>query len=106
MLHPAIHWSYINPSDIESISVLKDADATAIYRSRAANSADDIPLCGKTLREFFLRLFLNLVKFVICRLLRYLCCFKVQKGEKIIYALFDSGATFSSCITPEKCWMN
>ncbi|HWK08130.1 MAG TPA: SusC/RagA family TonB-linked outer membrane protein [Puia sp.] len=29
--------SYINPSDIESISVLKDADATAIYGSRAAN---------------------------------------------------------------------
>jgi len=31
--------SYINPSDIESISVLKDADATAIYGSRAANGA-------------------------------------------------------------------
>lgn len=30
---------YINPSDIESISVLKDADATAIYGSRAANGA-------------------------------------------------------------------
>jgi TonB-dependent SusC/RagA subfamily outer membrane receptor len=29
----------INPSDIESISVLKDADATAIYGSRAANGA-------------------------------------------------------------------
>jgi TonB-linked SusC/RagA family outer membrane protein len=28
---------YINPSDIESISVLKDADATAIYGSRGAN---------------------------------------------------------------------
>ncbi len=27
----------INPSDIESISVLKDADATAIYGSRGAN---------------------------------------------------------------------
>ncbi|MES2328761.1 MAG: SusC/RagA family TonB-linked outer membrane protein [Bacteroidota bacterium] len=31
--------SYINASDIESISVLKDADATAIYGSRAANGA-------------------------------------------------------------------
>lgn len=31
--------SYINPSDIESISVLSDADATAIYGSRAANGA-------------------------------------------------------------------
>jgi TonB-linked SusC/RagA family outer membrane protein len=31
--------SYLNPSDIESISVLKDADATAIYGSRAANGA-------------------------------------------------------------------
>ncbi|KAA2238787.1 SusC/RagA family TonB-linked outer membrane protein [Chitinophaga agrisoli] len=31
--------SYINPADIESIQVLKDADATAIYGSRAANGA-------------------------------------------------------------------
>jgi TonB-dependent starch-binding outer membrane protein SusC len=31
--------SYINPSDIESIEILKDADATAIYGSRAANGA-------------------------------------------------------------------
>ncbi|HEX4850221.1 MAG TPA: TonB-dependent receptor plug domain-containing protein, partial [Puia sp.] len=31
--------SYINPGDIESIEVLKDADATAIYGSRAANGA-------------------------------------------------------------------
>jgi TonB-linked SusC/RagA family outer membrane protein len=31
--------NYFNPSDIESISVLKDADATAIYGSRAANGA-------------------------------------------------------------------
>jgi TonB-linked SusC/RagA family outer membrane protein len=31
--------SFINPSDIESISVLKDADATAIYGSQAANGA-------------------------------------------------------------------
>jgi TonB-dependent SusC/RagA subfamily outer membrane receptor len=29
--------SDINPADIESISVLKDADATAIYGARAAN---------------------------------------------------------------------
>ncbi len=31
--------NYINTSDIESISVLKDADATSIYGSRAANGA-------------------------------------------------------------------
>ncbi|GAA3935340.1 SusC/RagA family TonB-linked outer membrane protein [Chitinophaga oryziterrae] len=31
--------NYIDPSDIESISILKDADATAIYGSRAANGA-------------------------------------------------------------------
>ncbi len=31
--------SLINPNDIESIDVLKDADATAIYGSRAANGA-------------------------------------------------------------------
>lgn len=31
--------NYINASDIESIEVLKDADATAIYGSRAANGA-------------------------------------------------------------------
>ncbi|HWW40891.1 SusC/RagA family TonB-linked outer membrane protein [Pedobacter sp.] len=31
--------SFINPYDIESIDVLKDADATAIYGSRAANGA-------------------------------------------------------------------
>lgn len=31
--------SYLNPSDIESIEVLKDADATSIYGSRAANGA-------------------------------------------------------------------
>jgi TonB-linked SusC/RagA family outer membrane protein len=30
-------FSLINPADIESISVLKDADATAIYGSRGAN---------------------------------------------------------------------
>jgi len=31
--------SFLNPGDIESIDVLKDADATAIYGSRAANGA-------------------------------------------------------------------
>ncbi|WP_158542129.1 SusC/RagA family TonB-linked outer membrane protein [Pedobacter chinensis] len=31
--------SFLNPLDIESIDVLKDADATAIYGSRAANGA-------------------------------------------------------------------
>ncbi len=31
--------SLINPSDIESTEILKDADATAIYGSRAANGA-------------------------------------------------------------------
>lgn len=31
--------SFLNPSDIESIEVLKDADATAIFGSRAANGA-------------------------------------------------------------------
>jgi TonB-linked SusC/RagA family outer membrane protein len=30
-------FNYINPTDIESIEVLKDADATAIYGSRGAN---------------------------------------------------------------------
>ncbi len=29
--------SYLNPNDIETISILKDADATAIYGSRGAN---------------------------------------------------------------------
>jgi len=32
-------FSYLNPDDIESIDVLKDADATSIYGSRAANGA-------------------------------------------------------------------
>lgn len=31
--------SFLNPADVESIEVLKDADATAIYGSRAANGA-------------------------------------------------------------------
>jgi TonB-linked SusC/RagA family outer membrane protein len=30
-------FSYLNPNDIESITILKDADATAIYGSRGAN---------------------------------------------------------------------
>jgi TonB-dependent SusC/RagA subfamily outer membrane receptor len=29
--------SFLNPNDVESISVLKDASATAIYGSRGAN---------------------------------------------------------------------
>ena len=33
----------INPDQIESIEVLKDADATAIYGSRGANGAETIP---------------------------------------------------------------
>jgi TonB-linked SusC/RagA family outer membrane protein len=36
---PGNPLNFINPSDIESISILKDADATAIYGSRAANGA-------------------------------------------------------------------
>jgi TonB-linked SusC/RagA family outer membrane protein len=36
---PGNPLSFINPADIESIDVLKDADATAIYGSRAANGA-------------------------------------------------------------------
>ncbi|MDR6785707.1 TonB-linked SusC/RagA family outer membrane protein [Pedobacter africanus] len=31
--------NFLNPADIESIAILKDADATAIYGSRAANGA-------------------------------------------------------------------
>lgn len=31
--------NFLNPADIESVEVLKDADATAIYGSRAANGA-------------------------------------------------------------------
>jgi TonB-dependent starch-binding outer membrane protein SusC len=36
-LTPGNPFSYINPADIESIEILKDADATAIYGSRGAN---------------------------------------------------------------------
>jgi TonB-dependent starch-binding outer membrane protein SusC len=32
-------FNYLNPLDIESIDILKDADATSIYGSRAANGA-------------------------------------------------------------------
>jgi TonB-linked SusC/RagA family outer membrane protein len=32
-------FNYLNPADIESVEILKDADATAIYGSRAANGA-------------------------------------------------------------------
>ena len=32
-------FNFINPSDVESVQILKDADATAIYGSRAANGA-------------------------------------------------------------------
>jgi TonB-dependent starch-binding outer membrane protein SusC len=32
-------FTYLNPADIESIEVLKDGDATAIYGSKAANGA-------------------------------------------------------------------
>ncbi|CAL1517425.1 SusC/RagA family TonB-linked outer membrane protein [Chitinophaga sp. MM2321] len=48
--------SYLNPGDIESIDVLKDADATAIYGSRAANGAILITTKrgkpGKTIFDF------------------------------------------------------
>lgn len=48
--------SYLNPQDIESIDVLKDADATAIYGSRAANGAILITTkrgkAGKTAVDF------------------------------------------------------
>lgn len=48
--------NYINPADIESIDVLKDADATAIYGSRAANGAIIITTkkgrAGKTIVNF------------------------------------------------------
>lgn len=51
--------SFINPDDIESISILKDADATAIYGSRAANGAIIITTkkgtSGKTTVDFNLQ---------------------------------------------------
>src|SRR5262249_41074922 len=39
VLHNGNPLNFINPADIESVEVLKDADATAIYGSRAANGA-------------------------------------------------------------------
>ncbi|WP_315815399.1 TonB-dependent receptor plug domain-containing protein [Paraflavitalea speifideaquila] len=51
--------SFINPNDIESIEILKDADATSIYGSRAANGAILITLkkgkSGRTKLEINLR---------------------------------------------------
>lgn len=48
--------NYINPSDIESIEVLKGADATSIYGSRAANGAIIVTTkkgkAGKTTTSF------------------------------------------------------
>lgn len=37
--NPGSTLNFLNPSDIESVEILKDADATAIYGSRAANGA-------------------------------------------------------------------
>lgn len=34
--------SWLNPADIENISVLKDASATAIYGSKASNGVIEI----------------------------------------------------------------
>jgi len=38
-LHGGSPLDFLNPSDIESITILKDADATSIYGSQAANGA-------------------------------------------------------------------
>ncbi|RYE56837.1 MAG: SusC/RagA family TonB-linked outer membrane protein, partial [Sphingobacteriales bacterium] len=52
-------FSFLNPADIESIDVLKDADAIAIYGSRAANGAILITTkkgkAGKTKVDFTLQ---------------------------------------------------
>ena len=52
-------FNFINSADIESISILKDADATAIYGSRAANGAILITTkkgkAGKTKVDFNLQ---------------------------------------------------
>lgn len=52
-------FNFINSGDIESISILKDADATAIYGSRAANGAVLITTkkgaAGKTKVDFNLQ---------------------------------------------------
>jgi len=50
--------NYLNPSDIESIDILKDADATAIYGSRAANGA--ILITTKKAKAGKMKLTLNL----------------------------------------------
>lgn len=50
--------SFINPSDIESIDILKDADATTIYGSRAANGA--IVITTKKGKAGLLKLDLNI----------------------------------------------
>jgi TonB-dependent starch-binding outer membrane protein SusC len=50
--------SYINPSDIESIEILKDADATAIFGSRGANGV--ILITTKKGKEGPMRLDINL----------------------------------------------
>jgi TonB-dependent starch-binding outer membrane protein SusC len=52
--------NFINPNDIESIDVLKDADATAIYGSRAANGA--ILITTKKGKAGKLKLDINLQK--------------------------------------------
>jgi TonB-linked SusC/RagA family outer membrane protein len=56
---PPSALSFINPADIESISILKDADATSIYGSRAANGAILITTkkgkAGKTKVDFNLQ---------------------------------------------------
>ena len=36
-MRPATHWPVSTPTDIESMDIAKDAAATAIYGSRAAN---------------------------------------------------------------------
>lgn len=52
-------YALLDPSDIESISILKDADATSIYGSRAANGAILITTkkgkVGKTIVDFNLQ---------------------------------------------------
>jgi TonB-linked SusC/RagA family outer membrane protein len=50
--------SYINPSDIESIEILKDADATAIFGSRGANGV--ILITTKKGKEGPMRLDINM----------------------------------------------
>ncbi len=49
-------FSFINPNDIDNISVLKDADATAIYGSRGANGVILITTKRKTWKQQMLTL--------------------------------------------------